>query len=79
VDAPVPPVKGRPLADFSTLSAQPVRADLERELAFWEEIAIVATGPAISPLRALDIVAWWAGAPAGAAGEDGEDGDPGFD
>jgi hypothetical protein len=65
VHAPVPPMRGRSWADFSTVFAQAVRADLERELPFWEVIAGFAPGPAISPLRALDIVAWWAGAPAG--------------
>nr|WP_239521994.1 DUF6308 family protein [Geodermatophilus sabuli] len=63
--APVPPMTGRSWADFSTVFAQAVRTDLERELPFWEVVAGFAAGPGISPLRALDVVAWWAGAPAG--------------
>lgn len=58
VDASVPPVKDRSWADVSTLFAQAVRADLERELPRWDEIAACATGPAISPLRTLDILFW---------------------
>ncbi|MGK5110847.1 DUF6308 family protein [Geodermatophilus sp. CPCC 205506] len=61
VDAPVPP-EARSWADFSMLFAQAVRADLERELPFWEDLTSFAAGPPITPLRALDIVAWWAGA-----------------
>lgn len=35
--------------------------DLEAECPFYEEIAGYATNPAITALRALDIIAWWSG------------------
>ena len=60
-DAPVPRAKERTWAEFMPLFAAAVQADLIAELSFWNEIAALAPGPPITPLRALDIVAWWAG------------------
>jgi hypothetical protein len=61
--APVPRVAGRNWRDFVILYAAAVRDDLCREANFWDQIAAFAAGPPITPLRALDIVAWWAGTP----------------
>lgn len=60
--APVPPVNGRGWADFMRAFAGAVQHDLVTQLDTWEEIAGFAAGPPITPLRALDIVAWRAGA-----------------
>jgi Family of unknown function (DUF6308) len=59
-DAPVPWVEGRSWQDFIILYAAAVGEDLRREATLWNEIAALAPGPPITPLRALDIVAWWA-------------------
>lgn len=60
-DAPVPPVPHRSWQDFIVLFATAVQSDLRRERDLWHELASLAPGPPITPLRALDIVAWWAG------------------
>ncbi len=63
-DAPVPPAADpRPWQEFWALFSLAVQADLQRELPFWQQIAALAPRPPITPLRALDIVAWWAGRP----------------
>jgi hypothetical protein len=59
--APVPAVRGRSWEAFMPLFAAAVRDDLRRELAFYSELAGLAQDPPITPLRALDIVAWWVG------------------
>lgn len=59
-DAPVQRVKGRTWAELMPLFAAAIQADLRREAGFWAEIAGLASGPAITSLRALDIVAWQA-------------------
>jgi hypothetical protein len=61
VPAPVPSDPKRSWEKFFTLFVPAVRDDLRRELPFWEEIAALAPSVPITPLRALDIVAWWAG------------------
>ncbi len=64
--APVPPPPRRTRRawrDFVVLYAAAVQADLRREADLWAEIAALAPDPPITPLRALDIVAWWAGQP----------------
>ena len=55
------PEGGRPWAEFIVLFATAVQADLRRERAFWQQLVDLAPGPKITTLRALDIVAWWAG------------------
>lgn len=62
-EGPVPRQGGRTWRDFVLLYAAAVQDDLRREAALWAEIAALAPDPPISPLRALDIVAWWAGHP----------------
>ena len=65
-DAPVPrPPRRthRAWRDFVVLFAGAVQADLRREAELWAEIVALAPDPPITPLRALDIVAWWAGKP----------------
>lgn len=64
-DAPVPRQKGRSWRDFAFAWIQAVRGDLTSQLDFWQELARLTPtgGPAITPLRALDIVAWELGRP----------------
>lgn len=65
-DGPHPSVKrqrGRTWREFIVLYAGAVQADLRREADFWADIAALAVDPPITPLRALGIVAWWAGQP----------------
>ena len=47
--------------EFMVLFVAAVRADLRRESSFWQDVADLAPLVQITPLRALDIVAWWAG------------------
>ncbi len=63
-DAPVERRPGRTWREFVVLYAAAVQKDLRREADLWAEIAALAVDPPISPLRALDIVAWRAGQPA---------------
>jgi hypothetical protein len=65
---PVPRVRGRSWRAFMVVFAGAVQHDLREEAAFWARIADMAPGPTIPPLRALDIVAWWAGRPGAAGG-----------
>lgn len=63
-DAPVPPPPRRTRRawrDFVELFAAAVQQDLRREADLWARIAAMAPDPPITPLRALDIVAWRAG------------------
>jgi hypothetical protein len=61
VPSPVPRDPRRSWEKFFGLFLPAVRDDLRRELPFWEEIAALAPTVPITPLRALDIVAWWEG------------------
>lgn len=56
----VKPVKGRSWADFALAWLPEVKEDLRNGLQHWTEIAALAPedGPAVTPLRALDMVAW---------------------
>lgn len=60
---PVPPQPGRSWSEFIVLFAAAVQQDLRDEAQFWAEVTALAPGPKITPVRALDIVAWWAGRP----------------
>lgn len=59
-NAPVPAIAApRSWQEFWVLYSLAVQADLRRELPFWQHIATLAPGPPpVTPLRALDIVAW---------------------
>ncbi len=57
-EAPIPVVRRRPWREFTPLFAAAVQIDLRREAEFWQEVAALAPGPPITPLRALDLVAW---------------------
>jgi hypothetical protein len=61
VPTPVPRDPKRSWESFFRMFVPAVRADLRRELPFWQEVAALAPTVPITPLRALDIVAWWAG------------------
>lgn len=63
--APVPPQRGRSWQQFWAVFTTAVQADLVREFDFWQQLAALAPGPPVTALRALDIVAWWAGRPTG--------------
>jgi hypothetical protein len=63
-DAPraaIPRDRNRSWAAFAVLLGRAIRHDLNSHLDTWQEISAYAPGPAITPLRALDIVAWHAG------------------
>ncbi|MEV4511367.1 DUF6308 family protein [Dactylosporangium sp. NPDC049525] len=59
--APIPRDSKRSWAEFAVLLGKAIRHDLNSQLKTWQEICGYAPGPAITPLRALDIVAWHAG------------------
>ena len=63
VDAPVPLVRGRRWDVFMPLFASAIQADLIEHMHLWTGICALAPNPPITALRALDIVAWWAGRP----------------
>jgi hypothetical protein len=60
--APLPVRRGRPWGEFFVILAMAMRKDLADQLDTWTEIANIATRPRITLLRALDIIAWRAGA-----------------
>jgi Family of unknown function (DUF6308) len=60
-DAPVPKDRKRGWRAFIPLLGRAIIDDLLAEGQFFEEVAGLAQGPVITPLRALDIVAWHAG------------------
>lgn len=60
-NAPVPVDRQRSWADFVPLLGAAMIADLNREREYLAQVAALAQGPVITPLRALDICAWQAG------------------
>ncbi|GLY29494.1 DUF6308 family protein [Kineosporia sp. NBRC 101731] len=60
-DAPVPPVPGRGKGQLAVAVAAAMRDDLTAATPAWAALATIATEPAITPLRVLDIVAWQLG------------------
>lgn len=56
--APVPYQDGRSHADYRRAWLKALQRDLATQLPYWEKIAAMAPGPAITPLRALDIIGW---------------------
>ncbi|MGY1712589.1 DUF6308 family protein [Geodermatophilus sp. SYSU D00758] len=59
----IPPVRGRSWGEFYLAFSDAVRRDIEADHRFFEDVAALAANPPISLLRAVDIVAWWAGHP----------------
>ncbi|MTD12649.1 hypothetical protein GIS00_01650 [Nakamurella sp. YIM 132087] len=59
--APVPVDMRRTWRDFLPLLGAAITRDLRDSADFFDEVAALATEPLITPLRALDIVAWYAG------------------
>jgi hypothetical protein len=57
----IPHAKDRSWEDFSKLLLPAIQHDLVRQMDKWREIAALAPNPAISPLRALDIIRWHLG------------------
>lgn len=60
-DAPIPPARGRAWREFLPMLGSAVREDLRSGADFFDEVAALAKDPVITRLRALDIVAWYAG------------------
>lgn len=56
--APVPKERKRSKRDYRLRWLEEVQNDLDSQHAQWEEIAAIAPGPKITPLRALDIIGW---------------------
>lgn len=56
--APVPYKEGRSRRDYRRAWLSAVQNDLAQQLPHWMEIAAMAPGPKITPLRALDIIGW---------------------
>lgn len=56
--APVLYEDGRSRTDYRRAWLSAVQNDLVTQLPFWKEIAAMAPGPKITPLRALDIIGW---------------------
>ena len=60
-NAPIPVDRTRGWRAFLPLLGQAIIDDLEAGGDLFDEVATLAKGPVITPLRALDIVAWHAG------------------
>ena len=60
-DAPISRDTKRPWGEFVPMLGRAMIADLKRESGYLSEVVAMATAPVITPLRALDIVAWQAG------------------
>jgi hypothetical protein len=59
-DAPVPYLRpgARTKAEYRMLWLSAVQRDLSTQFEQWSELAAMAPGPRITPLRALDIIGW---------------------
>jgi len=57
----IPRVKNRSWKEFSLLLLSAMQRDLVSQMDGWREIAALAHSPAITPLRALDIIGWHLG------------------
>lgn len=57
-DAPLPEQGGRSKANYRRAWLRAVQKDLTDQMDQWNEIAAIAPGPKITPLRALDIIGW---------------------
>lgn len=56
--APVKYKDGRSNAEYRRAWLDALQVDLAEQLSYWQEIAAIAPGPKITPLRALDIIGW---------------------
>lgn len=56
--APVPYEDGRSHEGYRHAWLNALQEDLVTQLPYWEDIAAMAPGPRITPLRALDIIGW---------------------
>ncbi|MCI9872783.1 DUF6308 family protein [Arthrobacter humicola] len=56
--APVPEEVGRSRAGYRRAWLSALQADLLAHMQQWQEIALIAPGPKITPVRALDIIGW---------------------
>jgi hypothetical protein len=74
--APVPDTKNRSWTDLTRLWVAAVQADLTTQLDQWTALAGLATGPTVTPLRALDIVGWYLGDQRGSGEWTSEDPEP---
>jgi hypothetical protein len=63
--APITRDVRRPWSEFMPLLGLAMIQDLRREADYLAEVVAMATNPVITPLRALDIVAWQAGRSSG--------------
>lgn len=57
-EAPVPKVRKRSKRDYRIAWLEALQYDLKSQHDLWSEIADIAPGPKITPLRALDIIGW---------------------
>lgn len=60
---PIQRARTRSWREFMIEFSRAVRDDLQAEADFWSQVVALAVDPPITDLRALDIVAWWAGRP----------------
>lgn len=60
-DAPVPWDRARPWTGYAAAWLRAMKTDLVRHHGTWSDLAALAPEAPITPLRALDIVAWRAG------------------
>lgn len=74
--APVPDTKNRSWTDLTRLWVAAVQEDLTTQLEHWSALAALATGPTVTPLRALDILGWHLGDPRGTGEWSAEDPEP---
>jgi hypothetical protein len=60
-NAPIPKNRKRGWREFLPLLGRAIIDDLVESREFFDTVAALAQGPVITPLRALDVVAWHAG------------------
>ncbi|MCP1412932.1 DUF6308 family protein [Paenarthrobacter sp. A20] len=59
---PLPEDDNRSWFNLAKLLMRAMKFDLESQIDSWRAIAALATGPAVTPLRAMDIIGWRLGA-----------------
>lgn len=63
LDGPVASVRGRSWEEYCLAWLPELQRDLRSQMESWQNIADLAKGPTITPLRALDIIGWELGRP----------------